>query len=1124
MKKTLLLGLLLAACDVVRLGDFNGEGEHARELKYGLQNSTEEKQTQFSYGTTFVENQGQWDQEVAYKSDISHGSLWVTQSGRLVHSFLEPSANVRNGERKGWNIVEQFVNGKKPGSNGFDETATKYAYFTAKERVEAISNVRAYRAVNLGEIWNGIEVRLHSKDGDVEKYFHVHPFANPDLIKVKIEGGKRYHLDGSGQLVIATGLTGQTAGQITISKPIAYQPASDGSHKRVEVEYKLEGDVYSFSLGSHDRSKALIIDPILQFTTYTGQDHAIVQAVMSPEGDIFALVSATGFTTFPGVMGGAFETRQGGNDIVVSKITQDLGLVQSTILGTPFHDNARDLALLPNGEVVVVAETRSTTDAQIPPDRLAGANVFVAKLTNTLTSLLQSRVMGGTGNDDPRAVMVSLDGSRVTIVGKSDSIDFIGFSGTHVSYKEGFLSFLGSDLNAPITTEMFGTPSIDTIHTALALDDGRLIVGGSSNGGVRAFDPSGQFPTEFVPHQQAVLFAFNSAGQQLGAPLFWGSSQFDPTDAQNRIDRLRINHAGEILAMGYTNMGGPPNSSVGGGPPAWSNAVLMKVASDLSAVTSTIYIGGNSTDVANDFQVDSTDHVFVMGVTASTNFPAVTHGIQTIKANGNDGFLTKISPDLSQTVQSTYLGGNGSSDVLSRMVMGTNNEVIGFGSTNSTNFMGSLPINTNINRFIGFKISNNLTMCGDGVIQSNEQCDGENDNNQLCPNIIGAGAGGVLSCTSECRFDTSRCTFQLAVNKSPEQDCSITGSIEANDTLRYATADIINQTENIQLVAEAPPGFKLGPNHICGDNTECTSPSSCTFDLGTMDQPKTCTIDCRKSCGDDVLDPAEMCDGSSLGDETCISQGFAGGDLACTECAFNLSDCFHRLTVTKSGESASEQVITSVAGSHIECGAVCSQEFALAQGPNVVLDANVPLYHFVVWSGCSSVRNRLCVLDVGWTGDKIIGVTYSKPDTDNDGLFDLEECPSLNTNDGTRCPDPDGDGLQNIQDDDDDSDGIPTREEVMDARSQGRSDFDADDQLNWVDPDSDDDGVDDGIEGRVDQNNNGKLDYLDTSYPEKAVPKSKGCCVVVGHQNHSGSWAMLCMLGIFSLMSRKLLK
>ncbi len=45
-------------------------------------------------------------------------------------------------------------------------------------------------------------------------------------------------------------------------------------------------------------------------------------------------------------------------------------------------------------------------------------------------------------------------------------------------------------------------------------------------------------------------------------------------------------------------------------------------------------------------------------------------------------------------------------------------------------------------------------------------------------------------------------------------------------------------------------------------------------------------------CGDDAVDPGEDCDGTDLGTATCVTEGFAGGDLLCTAtCTVDTGSC-----------------------------------------------------------------------------------------------------------------------------------------------------------------------------------------------------------------------------------------
>jgi hypothetical protein len=45
-------------------------------------------------------------------------------------------------------------------------------------------------------------------------------------------------------------------------------------------------------------------------------------------------------------------------------------------------------------------------------------------------------------------------------------------------------------------------------------------------------------------------------------------------------------------------------------------------------------------------------------------------------------------------------------------------------------------------------------------------------------------------------------------------------------------------------------------------------------------------------CGNGIIDPGEVCDGTNLNGHTCMTQGFAGGALACTPmCALDTTGC-----------------------------------------------------------------------------------------------------------------------------------------------------------------------------------------------------------------------------------------
>ncbi len=100
-------------------------------------------------------------------------------------------------------------------------------------------------------------------------------------------------------------------------------------------------------------------------------------------------------------------------------------------------------------------------------------------------------------------------------------------------------------------------------------------------------------------------------------------------------------------------------------------------------------------------------------------------------------------------------------------------------------------------------------------------------------------------------------------------------------------------------------------------------------------------------------------------------------------------------------------------------------------------------------------------------------------DSDGDSIPDSVECP-----DG-KSPDTDKDGKADCFDEDDDGDGIPTKEE----RQNGDVDTDGDGIPNHLDADDDNDGVPTSTEGATeDTDGDGTPDYLDTDDDGDGVP------------------------------------
>ncbi|MFO0632752.1 MAG: hypothetical protein U0168_07880 [Nannocystaceae bacterium] len=144
-------------------------------------------------------------------------------------------------------------------------------------------------------------------------------------------------------------------------------------------------------------------------------------------------------------------------------------------------------------------------------------------------------------------------------------------------------------------------------------------------------------------------------------------------------------------------------------------------------------------------------------------------------------------------------------------------------------------------------------VCGDGVVDAGEDCDGDDLGGASC--MSEGFDGGRISCAADCTLDTSACNVNCG-----------NGSLEE---------------------PEECDGVNLG-------GLDCVSQG---FDAGELACSRGCTLDTTGCisfmCGNDAIEGAELCDGTDLGGVDCIALGYDGGALACDAgcAAYDPSGC-----------------------------------------------------------------------------------------------------------------------------------------------------------------------------------------------------------------------------------------
>jgi hypothetical protein len=122
---------------------------------------------------------------------------------------------------------------------------------------------------------------------------------------------------------------------------------------------------------------------------------------------------------------------------------------------------------------------------------------------------------------------------------------------------------------------------------------------------------------------------------------------------------------------------------------------------------------GDENEWGTGIAVDSSGSAYVVGLTASTDFPTTTGSFQPTISGSLDAYVTKLSPDGSQLAYSTYLGGSGKS-VATGVAVNSTGEAYLTGSTQP-----GFPTTANAFLQAGFgPFVTKLSAAGDALVYS----------------------------------------------------------------------------------------------------------------------------------------------------------------------------------------------------------------------------------------------------------------------------------------------------------------------------------------------------------------------------------------------------------------------
>ena len=128
--------------------------------------------------------------------------------------------------------------------------------------------------------------------------------------------------------------------------------------------------------------------------------------------------------------------------------------------------------------------------------------------------------------------------------------------------------------------------------------------------------------------------------------------------ADDVANAVAVDGSGNAYVTGLTESSNFPGTPTvfQDDPPGGEDVFVTKFNPDGTDVLFSTYLGGSSDDIGNGIAVDGSGFVYVTGLTRSGNFPTRNAPVQNFQGGDSDCFVTKLNPDGSDTVFSTYLG------------------------------------------------------------------------------------------------------------------------------------------------------------------------------------------------------------------------------------------------------------------------------------------------------------------------------------------------------------------------------------------------------------------------------------------------------------------------------------
>lgn len=641
---------------------------------------------------SFEENRGQTDPAVRFLSRGAGYTLFLTGH----ESVLTLSGK----DRKQSDVLRMRLDGAKSGAiHGMDVLPGRTNYLLGNDPKKWHTEIANYRRLRQASVYPGVDLEYYGNAQQLEHDFILAPGADPGMIVWKVEGAKQIEIGPDGGLRLITANS-----EARFNRPVLFQE-SEGKRTAVDGGFRLLGrDRVGFSVGAYDRSRTLVIDPVLNYSTYLGGSTGatIAHGIVLDGSQNAYVVGETTTASFPSAGTSTSFGTPTGTDVFVAKINSTGSvLTYATFLGGSGTDIGNGIAINNTGEVFIAGQSDSAdyptngTTAAAQGAKGLGVDVIVSRLSASGSTLAYSTYLGGDGTDVAYGIAVEPTGAQIYVTGSTSSANYPALTANSydstTSATDAFLTRIVGSTGAIGYSTVIGGDKVDIARAIRYVSTSLVAIVGETQDGTVT-----KFPTTASVVQANNAGNSGCAGNVDSTDGFVSTFNPSTTGASSLLASTHLGGAGIDVVRAITTdssgrflltgdadcaaAAGAANTIAGG-----KDAYFARLTQNLQTLGFLRYFGGTSDDVGLGISRDSSDRMYIVGKTSSASL-GTADALFANQIGGQDAFVARIvSAGNAAPEIFTYLGTTGT-DEASAVAIDANNINYIVGDTDTSGF------------------------------------------------------------------------------------------------------------------------------------------------------------------------------------------------------------------------------------------------------------------------------------------------------------------------------------------------------------------------------------------------------------------------------------------------------